>query len=93
MLGGQISNTVPDGTHTPLFKLRSMSGYPIMRLGGPVTWKAIHQEQCAHSSIAAEVIATDECSKGAVSLHHKAMDLLLPDADFPIRSSAITKQQ
>ena len=60
-----------------------MSDYLTMRMGGPVAWKAIHQEQYACSSTAAEIIVTGECLKGVISLRHKVTDLLPPDADFP----------
>ena len=59
--GGQIGNSVPDGTPIELFKFRSLSGYIIYRSGGPIAWKSIRQKQTALSSCEAEVIATNEC--------------------------------
>lgn len=34
--GSQLGNSVPDGTEVEMFKFRSISGYLIMRCGGPI---------------------------------------------------------
>ena len=81
--GSQIGSSVPDGTEIPLWKYRSMSGYVVMRMGGPVAWDAFRQDQCARSSTHAEVLATDECSKGTMTLRLKCRDLGLPDYKTP----------
>ena len=81
--GSQVNNSVPDGTEIPLWKYRSMSGFIIMRMGGPVAWKALRQNQCSRSSTQAEVLASDECSKGTKSLRLKCRDLSLKDYDAP----------
>ena len=60
-----------------------MSGFIIMRMGGPAAWKALRQKQCSRSSTQAEVLASDECSKGTTSLHLNCCDLSLKDYDAP----------
>ena len=42
--GSQIGNAIADGAEIELFKYRSMSGFLVMRCGGPISWKAVHQE-------------------------------------------------
>ena len=78
--GGQIGNSVPDGTKLELFKLRSMSGFLICRTGGPLAWKSIRQKQTALSSCEVEIIATNECTTELQSLRHRAQDLNMQDA-------------
>ena len=43
--GSQLGNSVPDGSEIEMFKFRSMSGFLIMRCGGPIAWKAVRQER------------------------------------------------
>ena len=62
-----------------------MSGYLIMRCGGPIAWKAVRQERTSRSTCKAEVRATDEAVKEILSLRHRCDDLHLPDASSPTR--------
>jgi hypothetical protein len=78
--GGQVGNSIPDGTPLELFKLRSMSGYLICRTGGPLAWKSIRQDQIAQSSCEAEIIATNECTTDLASLRLRAQDLGMTNA-------------
>lgn len=81
--GGQIGNSVPDGTPIELFKLRSLSGFIICRSGGPIAWKSIRQAQTALSSCEAEVVATNECTTELLSIRNRCQDLSLPDITLP----------
>jgi hypothetical protein len=78
--GGQVGNSVPDGTPLELFKLRSMSGFLICRTGGPLAWSANRQKQTALSSCVAEIMATNECTTELDSILLRAQDLDMPDA-------------
>jgi len=81
--GGQIGNSVPDGTPIELFKLRSLSGFLVCRSGGPIAWKSICQAQTALSSCEAEVIATNECVTELLSIRNRCQDMNLPDIMDP----------
>ena len=81
--GGQIGNSVPDGTPLELFKLRSLSGHIICRAGGPISWKCLRQEHTALSSAEAEIIATNECIKEVLSIKNRAEDIDIADATNP----------
>ena len=81
--GGQIGNSVPDGTPIEMFKLRSLSGYFICYCGGPISWKSIRQSQTAQSSCEAEIIATNECVKELLGMRLIAADLGMSDAKVP----------
>ena len=83
--GSQIGGAVPDGEEIELFKYRSMSGYLIMRCGGPIAWKAVRQERTSRSTCEAEIRATDEAVKEILSLRHRCDDMNLPDAVGPTR--------
>lgn len=78
--GGQIRNSVQDGTPLEPFKLGSMSGFLICRTGEPLAWKAIRQDQTALSSSAAEIIATNACTTELDSIINRAQDLDMADA-------------
>jgi hypothetical protein len=78
--GGQMGNSIPDGTPIKLFKLRSLSGYILCRSGGPLAWKCIRQDQTAQSSAEAEIIATNECIKALLSIKNRGEDLAMVDA-------------
>lgn len=78
--GGQIVNSVPDGTPLEPFKLHSMSGFFICRTGGPLAWKAIRQDQIALSSCEAEIIAANECTTELDSILNRAQDLNMANA-------------
>lgn len=82
-LGSQIGNSVPDGVEVEMFKYRSMSGFLIMRCGGPIAWKAVRQERCSRSSCEAEIRAVDEATKEILSLRYRCDDMGLPDASSP----------
>ena len=75
----QVGSSVPEGTELDLFKFRSMSGYIILRAGGPIAWSAIHQERTSRSSCEAEVRVTDECIKDVLSVRHRCEDIGLSD--------------
>ena len=81
--GSQIGDALPDGEEIELFKYRSMSGYLIMRCGGPIAWKAVRQERTSRSTCEAEIRATDEAVKEILSLRNRCSDMSLPDADAP----------
>ena len=81
--GSQIGNSVPDGEEVELFKFRSMSGFLIMRCGGPIAWKAVRQERCSRSTCEAEIRAVDEATKEVLSLRHRCDDMDLPDTSLP----------
>ena len=68
-----------------MFKYRSMSGYLIMRCGGPIAWKAVRQERTSRSTCEAEIRATDETVKEILSIRHRCDDMSLPDAIGPTR--------
>ena len=74
-----------DSKDIELFKYRLMSGYLIMRCGGPISWKAVCQERTSRSTCEAEIRATDETVKEILSLRHRCDDMHLPDADGPTR--------
>lgn len=81
--GSQLGNIIPDGEEIDMWKFRSMSGYLVMRCGGPVAWKAVRQEQCSRSTCEAEIRATDEGIKEVLSLRHRCEDMHLADANQP----------
>ena len=66
-----------------MFKYRSMSGFLIMRCGGPIAWEAVCQPRTSRSTCKAEIRATDEAVKEILSLRHRCIDMNLPDADTP----------
>ena len=81
--GSQIGGSVPDGEEIELFKYRSMSGFLIMRCGGPIAWKAVRQERTSRSTCEAEIRATDEAVKEILSLRNRCDDMNLPDGSAP----------
>lgn len=81
--GSQLGNSVPDGTEVEMFKFRSISGYLIMRCGGPIAWRAARQDRCSRSTCEAEVTAIDEATKDVLSLRHRCEDMHLPDSSIP----------
>jgi len=81
--GSQVGNLVPDGTELELFKFRSMSGFIIMRCGGPIAWKAVRQDRCSRSTCEAKLRSIDETTREVLSLRHRCDDMNLPDADIP----------
>ena len=83
--GSQIGGAVADGEEIEMFKYRSMSGYLIMRCGGPIAWKAVRQERTSRSTCEAEIRATDETVKEVLSIRHRCDDMDLPDAIGPTR--------
>ena len=82
-LGSQIGNSIPDGEEVEMFKFRSMSGFLIMRCGGPIAWKAVRQDRCSRSTCEAEIRAVDEATKEVLSLRHRCDDMGLPDSSSP----------
>ena len=62
-----------------------MSGYLIMRCGGPIVWKAVRQECTSRSTCEAEIRATDEAVKEILSLRHRCDAMNLPAAIGPTR--------
>ena len=66
-----------------LFKLRSMSGYIVLRAGGPIAWSSVRQQRTSRSSCEAEVRATDECTKEVLSVRLRGLDIGLADIDTP----------
>ena len=76
---------MPDGEEIELFKYCSMSDYLIIRCGGPIAWKAVHQERTSRSTYEAEIRATNEASKESLSLCHRYDDMHLPNIVGPTR--------
>ncbi len=62
-----------------MFKLRSMSGYIVLRAGGPIACASVQQERTSRSSCEAEVRATDECTKEVLSIRLRGKDIGLTD--------------
>ena len=60
-----------------------MSGFLIMRCGGPIAWKAVRKERTIRSTCEAEIRATDEAVKEILSLSHCCDNMNLPDAAGP----------
>ncbi len=56
--GSQLGNTTLDGTQIEMFKLRSMSGYMIVRAGGPIAWASVRQERTSRFGLTDDEIAT-----------------------------------
>ena len=83
--GSQIGSALDDGTEMEMFKYRSMSGFLIMRCGGPIAWKAVRQPRTSRSTCEAEIRATDEAVKEILSLCHRCNDMNLPNANTPTR--------
>eukprot|EP00957_Ditylum_brightwellii_P168858 12852645-Ditylum_brightwellii.AAC.1 len=81
--GSQLGNTVPDGDEVEMWKFRSMSGFIVMRCGGPIAWKSVRQDRCSRSSCEAEIRATDEGIKEVLSLRARCADMSLTDANRP----------
>ena len=80
-----VAPTVSNGEEVKLFKFRSVSGYLIMRCGGPIAWKAIRQGRTSRSTCEAEVRATDEAVKEILSLRHRSDDMNLAVSNSPTR--------
>ena len=68
-----------------MFKYRSISGFLIMRCGGPIAWKAVRQPQTSRSTCEAEIRGTDEAVKEILSLCHRCNNMNLLDVDIPTR--------
>ena len=88
--GSQIGNSVKAGTLLPLWKFCSMSGAIVFRLGGPIAWKAIRQEQTSLSSCEAEIYATSKGATLSVDVRNLATNFSqtsksLPDATTPTK--------
>ena len=81
--GSQLGSSVSPGTEIEMYKLRSMSGYIVLRGGGPIAWSAIRQERTSRSSCEAEVRATDECAKEVLSIRSRGLDIGLTDSFSP----------
>ncbi len=80
--GSQIGHTSSMGTKIEMFKLCSMSGYMVIRSGGPIAWSCVRQERTSRSSCEAEVRATDECAKEVLSVRLHGKDIGLNDDQF-----------
>lgn len=81
--GSQLGGTTTVGDEIDMFKLRSMSGYIVIRAGGPVTWSSVRQQRTSRSSCEAEVRATDECAKEVLSIRFRGGDIGLNDTTVP----------
>ena len=73
--GSQIGDAIPDGEEVEIFKYRSISGYLVMRCGGPIAWKAVRQGHTSRSTCEAEIRATDEAVKEILSIRHRSEDM------------------
>ena len=83
--GSQLGDAIRDGEEVEMFKFRSVSGYLVMRCGGPIAWKAIRQGRTSRSTCEAEIRATDEAVKEILSLRHRSDDMNLSDSNSPTR--------
>ncbi len=77
--GSQLGSSALVGSEIDMFKLRSMSGYIVLRAGGPIAWSSVRQERTSRSSCEAEVRATDECAKEIRSVRLRGKDIGLSD--------------
>lgn len=77
--GSQLGSSALPGSEIEMFKLRSMSGYMVVRAGGPIAWSSVRQERTSRSSCEAEVRATDECAKEVLSIRLRGRDIGLTD--------------
>ena len=64
----QIGNAIPHNVEIPLFKFRSMSSAILYRMGGPISWKSMRQDQTSLSSCEAKIYATSESAKITVGV-------------------------
>jgi hypothetical protein len=62
-----------------------MSGYIVLRAGGPIAWSSVRQERTSRSSCEAEVRATDECAKEILSVRLRGKDIGLSDDASPTK--------
>ena len=85
--GSQIGNAIREGIQLPLCKLCSMSGAILFRSGGPITWKADHQDCTALSSCDTEISTTHMSS--CLTINTRNMILHLADCGFPITNASI----
>ncbi len=83
--GSQLGGAVTVGEEIDMFKLRSMSGFIVIRAGGPIAWSSVRQERTSRSSCEAEVRATDECAKEILSIRHRGQDIGLDDTTSPTK--------
>jgi hypothetical protein len=81
--GSQLGNVEHSDTELELFKMRSMSGYIILRAGGPIAWSSVRQPRTSRSSCEAEIRATDECTKEVLSIRYRGLDIGLFDHELP----------
>ncbi len=81
--GSQLGGSTMLGEEIEMFKLCSMSGYIVIRAGGPIAWASVRQERTSRSSCEAEVRATDECAKELLSVRTRGGDIGLSDSLSP----------
>ncbi len=81
--GSQLGTSIAVGSEIKMFKLRSMSGFIVMRAGGHIAWSSVPQEQTSRSSCEAEVRATDQCAKEVLSIRLRGKDIGLTDDSHP----------
>lgn len=66
-----------------LNELRSIQGFYITRMGGPLYWGVHREKQGSRSSCMAELKAIDDGICGIQYLRHLMRQLGLPDIDYP----------
>jgi len=81
--GSQLGNVEAKTAEIDLFKFRSMSGYIVVRAGGPLAWSSVCQPRTSRSSCEAEIRATDKCTKEILSLRFRGLDIGLSDNTLP----------
>ena len=64
-------------------ELRSIQGFYITRMGGPIYWGVSREKRGSRSSCIAELKAIDEGIKGIQFLRHLMQQLQLPDVQIP----------
>ncbi len=83
--GSQLGNTIQEGIQLPLFKFCSMSGAIVMQSGGPIAWKADHQDCTSLSSCKAKIRSTNMGS--CLTVNTRNMISSLSNLGYPIHDA------
>ena len=78
------SRPTPNETRTvTMQELKSVQGYYLTRMGGPLLWGVQREKRGSRSSCIAELKAIDAGIKAIQYLRHLIRQLGLPDIDYP----------
>ena len=78
------SSPKPNETRTvEMEELKSIQGFYITRMGGPLLWGVQREQRGSRSSCIAEIKAIDQGIRGIQYLRHLMRQLGLPDINFP----------